>query len=517
MRTHPPLPRRELPRPLCLTCTAKVRPEQTCSRCRRRRRVFYRSPTGAALCRSCGEPRPACHLCNRPRRRYGRTPDGEPLCETCWKHHPTARRPCRDCHGIDRLRDFGRCAACAARHQLDQVLGGPDATVPAVLQPVRDALLRTTPEALLKKLAPASGCRPILDQLVATGRPVTHETLDACRPAKSVDHLRAALVAGGALPARDEHLAHLERWLTAAYARIPAGDDRRALRSYTTWHHLRRLRRPRKTPTTRAPTTRTLTSTTRGQADGVRGEIGVAIRFLAHLHGQGLTLRTCRQEHLDAWLAQGAPARARVGLFLQWTARHGYPPLHASARLHQSGTEKILHDRRWALVRRLAHAPDSGLDATIRAAGLLVLLFAQPPSRIILLTTHHLTEHDDGTLQVRLGSHPTPMPAPLDDLLRHLADHPRGRSATEPLASAGWLFPGGQAAHPMSASHLAHRLKAIGLRPRAARHTALMDLAGQLPAVVVSRLLGFHQNTADRWRDDAQGLSPDYAADLTRR
>jgi hypothetical protein len=37
-------------------------------------------------------------------------------------------------------------------------------------------------------------------------------------------------------------------------------------------------------------------------------------------------------------------------------------------------------------------------------------------------------------------------------------------------------------------------------RPRMARNTALVELASELPAVVVSRLLGVHQNTADAWK-----------------
>lgn len=44
-----------------------------------------------------------------------------------------------------------------------------------------------------------------------------------------------------------------------------------------------------------------------------------------------------------------------------------------------------------------------------------------------------------------------------------------------------------------------------------------MDIAAELPAVVVSRLLGFHQNTADLWQRERQGFSPEYAADLALR
>ncbi|MGW1292933.1 hypothetical protein [Streptomyces sp. NPDC002533] len=44
-----------------------------------------------------------------------------------------------------------------------------------------------------------------------------------------------------------------------------------------------------------------------------------------------------------------------------------------------------------------------------------------------------------------------------------------------------------------------------------------MDIASELPAFVISRLLGFHQSTSDNWTRESQGFGADYAADLGRR
>ncbi|MFF3055001.1 hypothetical protein [Streptomyces sp. NPDC057909] len=44
-----------------------------------------------------------------------------------------------------------------------------------------------------------------------------------------------------------------------------------------------------------------------------------------------------------------------------------------------------------------------------------------------------------------------------------------------------------------------------------------MDIASELPAVVISRLLGFHQSTGDNWTRESQGFGADYAAELSRR
>ncbi|MGW1550949.1 hypothetical protein [Streptomyces sp. NPDC002346] len=332
---------------------------------------------------------------------------------------------------------------------------------------------------------------------------MSHETLDDCRPIKVVRHLRVVLVAGGALPWRDEHLAELEHWLVQAYARIASMEERNALRGYITWHHLRRLRRLGGK------------SVTHGQALGVRHEVSANVRLLAWLETQGCDLASCTQDHIDAWLAEGGVNRTMVRAFLMWTSRHSLAPaLHVPFHRAEFSAEVIAQDQRWDLVRRLAH--DEGLDDVDRTAGLLVLLFAQQPSRITQLTTEHVIDNGD-KVTVRLGKVPADMPSPLDELVRRLVKRRRGHSAVRLAEEPPWLLPGGYSGRPLAAAELSHRLKQIGICPRAARHTALMDIATDLPVVVVSRLLGFHQNTADLWHRESQGFGPEYAADLTRR
>lgn len=489
--------------PVCGTCHIEAHPPKVCSQCGLLRRVAYRTTSGEPLCKRCVEPKGPCSQCDRNRPTYGRTAEGKPLCETCWNRHERARRACTQCGTIERLFHFGLCAGCAARRQLSLALSGPDGTVDAELEPVYSALVRVTPpHALLGWLRRSAGSRDILNQLVQRSGPVTHEVLDDCRPVKVARHLRAVLVAGGALPERDEHLAVLELWLARAYARIPSTEDRQVLRSYITWQHLRQLRRGGR-------------PVTQGQAQGVRHEAATAVRLLQWLDRQGCTLTSCSQDHLDAWMADGPVNRSRVRAFLTWATRRGSaPPLEFPAETRDFGAEVIAQDHRWQLVRRLVH--DEALDHLLRAAGLLVLLFAQPPSRIILLTADHVIDTGE-SVSIQLGKVPAELPPPLDDLVRHLVRRRRGHSATVPAEEPPWLFPGGYAGRPMSAAHLSHRLKQIGIRPRAGRHTALMDIAAELPAVVVSRLLGFHQNTADLWQHQSQGFSPEYAADLVRR
>ncbi len=53
--------------------------------------------------------------------------------------------------------------------------------------------------------------------------------------------------------------------------------------------------------------------------------VTVAIEFLNWLHDHGLTLPECRQEHLDAWLADGPSTRRIVDRFLPWAIRPAHP------------------------------------------------------------------------------------------------------------------------------------------------------------------------------------------------
>jgi hypothetical protein len=60
-------------------------------------------------------------------------------------------------------------------------------------------------------------------------------------------------------------------------------------------------------------------------------------------------------------------------------------------------------------------------------------------------------------------------------------------------------------------------MKALGIHARPARNTTLIDLAADLPAVVLSQMLDLHLNTATRWTAAAGSPAAGYAADLLRR
>ncbi|MFJ8403567.1 hypothetical protein ACIQ9K_24210 [Streptomyces microflavus] len=348
--------------------------------------------------------------------------------------------------------------------------------------------------------------RSVLEALAVGHGPVTHEVLDRFAAARSVDYLRAALVATGALPARDEQLARLERWLVRTIARVSSAEERRILRNYTNWQPLRKLRR--------LPAGQLVTH---GRADTVRIEVRNVARLLEWLRDGGTTLAACTQDQVDAWLTEGPTTRATVRGFLLWTSRRGHSrPLTAPIISTYFAARTISKDQRWALVRRLVH--DEQLQVADRAAGLLLLLllFAQPVGRISRLTTEHIVDCGD-TLALKLGRVSVEIPAPLDDLIRQLVNRRAGRAATVPLEEPKWLFHSLYAGQPIDPHTLGRRLKAIGVPPQLARHASLMDISSELPAFVISRLLGFHQSTGDNWTRESQGFGADYAAEVSCR
>ena len=118
----------------------------------------------------------------------------------------------------------------------------PDPHLASALAPIRDAVLAVdNPRTALGWLARSRGA-DLLGRIAHAQLPLTHAALDDQPPGMSIEHLRRMLVAAGALPERNEHLARLEHFAAALLETVDNVEDRRILRSFTTWHVLHRLR-----------------------------------------------------------------------------------------------------------------------------------------------------------------------------------------------------------------------------------------------------------------------------------
>lgn len=176
-------------------------------------------------------------------------------------------------------------------------------------------------------------------------------------------------------------------------------------------------------------------------------------------------------------------------------------------RLQIPRAEPLTQRARLDLVKAILTS-DTGSPAT-RAAACLMLLYAQPASRIVRLTVDDVTRDGDEVL-LRLGDPPVPVPEPFAALLLAAADQ-RDNMTTATNPDSRWLFPGRRAGQPLHPGSLLDQIRALGIPNQAARTAALRQLVLQAPAPVVAQALGYHPITTQWHRADAGGTWTHYA------
>jgi hypothetical protein len=529
-----PAAREDNGKPLCANClvTDPVNLEQ-CIHCRRRRRVSTRSPDGpvcatcvprrTAICSMCGRAAPSivstttgqprCGACARARACCSRCGQSAtvragtremPLCGHCAVPDPSFWKTCPGCGAGGRLTS-GVCSRCHLHQQLQTLLTDASGQISPQLRRLHETLAGVDRPATALTWLKNPTVRSVLADLASGQRPLSHAALDDLAPSKPIEHLRSVLVATAALHARDEHLARIERWVTETLNEHHQLDEKELLHRYVVWHVLRRLRQRIHGA-----------DTTYGQLDLVRRRVRAAIGLLDWLRGHGLTLATCQQADLDAWLtSEDVSHRAEAGHFVRWAISQRLNPNLRFAATRWTGPAGPLdQEERWHQAKRLLH--DDNLDTDDRVAGLLLLLYAQRPATISRLTVDDIDTNDD-TVTLSFGSVPIVLPEPLSILVHELVTARRGHAVLGDQGASPWLFPGGQPGRPVSADRLGHRLRLIGLRPAEARSTALFQLATELPAAVLARMLGIHITVAVQWQQYSAGDWTNYAADISRR
>jgi hypothetical protein len=198
----------------------------------------------------------------------------------------------------------------------------------------------------------------------------------------------------------------------------------------------------------------------------------------------------------------------------RWASKQKLTSLDLPA-IKRGGPQRILDtEARWDQARRLLH--DDAIKPEDRVAGLLVLLYAQWPAAVSRLTLDHVQAGDDQVL-LSLGRQPLVLPEPLAGLVRQLIATRRGHAAIGDQGTSTWLFPGGQPGRPVSAYQLAERIRQLGISPGQARSTALFQLATDLPAAILARMLGIHITVAVAWQRASAGDWAAYAAEVSRR
>jgi hypothetical protein len=500
--------------PVCTTREAKRRPQwvpptRECVVCKRQRPCVHASGD-QPMCRSCANRHPSrhqpCAFCGELRPITARSSAG-PECGSCRRRRmhakitcqrcqqtarPSGSQPgfcgpcagervahiCGECGARERNHTAGRCAACSLKARVQELIkGGAPVAVTALSGYLTALATSPKPASTLNWMTSGAnqsrGFR-ILARLISGELPLTHEALDALdRP--TADHLRAHLVRHGALPQRPQRATELARLIDREVRRVPDGPDRMHLRTFAIWkvhHDLARKERQQKA--------------SRHADLGPRARVRVAADLLLWLAERDLTLATLEQEHLDWWLVDGTSYRRHVRAFIVWTVKHKITgPLTVIPPATRRHAAPLDPDRRRVLLRSLL--TDEQIDLRDRVAGLLVVVFPQRISRLVLLTIDDV-HHSDGQVQLAIGRDPLLLPEPLATLLQltHQTD-------------STWRIHGGRGGNHLSETYMRERLTRLGIKALRARTAANRQLATHLPAAILAGLLGFAGQTTERW------------------
>ena len=409
---------------------------------------------------------------------------------------------CGVCGREDKLYERRRCERCALARRATELMAGPDGKVPAALLGVHDTIVASaTPRKALNWLRLGAGA-PILAGMARGTIDVSHEALDAQPRTRAANHVRQMLVAHGVLVPRDDQLAALERLNADTIAAIGRPEDRKIVAAFASWRVLRRLRR-RAEPNTAG---RTAIQHARNQVLG-------AVRFLDWLAAHHLTLPTCTQGDLELWLATGPSSRYEVHHFVEWTSARKHSAKLTVPPLAGRPGDALDAEARWKIIHTLLRDP--GIEVADRVAGCFVLLYAQPLSRVAVITVDQIAANDTG-ISIRFGTQDLAVNDPLASYLTTLIatgrSHHIGIGSTAP---SNWLFPGHLPGRPITALRLGQRLRIFGIDARAARRAAQQQLAAEVPAIVLAEMLGIATTTAVDWVHAAGGDWANYAAATT--
>ncbi|WP_306211665.1 site-specific integrase [Actinoplanes sp. RD1] len=275
-------------------------------------------------------------------------------------------------------------------------------------------------------------------------------------------------MACGLLPAIDKQILLFERWLHQHLTAVGDPDHAQLLRRFATWHLLPRLRARAETPPI-SPAGRRYAGEQIDQASALLGCLAARDRALAD----------CTRADVDAWAVEhSASARANVRGFLQWSASNRLSPRFKLPTAQGPGGTPLPERGRTRLLGR--PLTDDRTPLRTRVAAMILLIYAQPVSRITRLTIDDIIRDTDQIL-LRLGDPPSPMPEPAAVLLLEYLGQ---RTATN--RDSRWLFPG---------------------RRTAAIRQHVLDL----PAPIVATALGYHQVTTARLAAEAGTTWSTYA------
>ena len=420
----------------------------------------------------------------------------QPACAACTRNDPVYA--CIDCGREDN--PFGRrCGPCEVHVRLTGLLSDPSGRIHPRLRPVFDALLAAPrPQSTLYWLTRASSRPDILRDMALGELDISHATFEAMPDHRAVHYIRDLLAGVGVLAPYHPGLERITPWLRGILTSVPK-QHADLIDRFARWQLLRRLR-----------LLGGQDKITRSGEQNARAVILSTVRFLAWLDEHDTTITATTQADLDRYLVRYPGRAPMLVVFLDWTARTGITadPARPDARRGLLPEVTLSDHDRWRHVERLLH--DDTMQLYARIAGLFILLFAQPLSRICRMTPEQVTLRSDGTVAVTFDTVPIEMPELLDQLaLDQLARSHHDRYANH---HKRWLFPGRHAGRHLATENIRKRLVSRGIHPAMGRKAAMFQLAAEIPTPVLAELLGLSSVTATRWATLAARDWSQYAA-----
>lgn len=491
--------------------------ELSCGRCRRPVRLPWRETPPASghdrglarvvamhkwpegyICQNCYsracETYGRCANCGVDRLVPGITSDGGRICADC--AGGLGDFTCHRCGREGRTYKAKTCERCALTDRLRDVLDDGSGSVRTELVPlfesVRGMHRPRSGIVWLSKPAPAA----ILRALAQSEAPLTHDGLDTLGPPKSATHIRDLLMECGVLPRVDRFLHLFEQWLPGWLASISDVEHRKTLERFATWEVLRNLR---------MTAAQKPIGNYRNQVS--RDQLRQAAAFLADLASHGRSLPDCGQADIDRWLADTSAVRQQSRRFLRWAINRGHTRRLRLPKAVRAHSAPISQKQRLDLIRRV-HTGE-GMAPIDRVVALLILLYAQPLSKIARLTTDDVI-HDEDEVLIRLGDPPIPVPAPFANVLTdYVANRSNLMTATNP--NSRLLFPGRRAGQPIHPTSLRLRLQVLGIPNLNGRARAIREMLLRAPAPVIAGMLGYHPNCTEKLAAEAGATWKRYA------
>ncbi|MFE7720819.1 hypothetical protein ACFU44_17445 [Nocardia rhizosphaerihabitans] len=477
--------RRPLPRSVCPRCgkldrcTRQILDESSiCDAC------YLRFRRNAQLCPHCLELKVLAFHDDRK----------QPACAAC-----TGNEPMFGCPGCGRedQRYGSHCARCTLAERATRLLADHSGRIHPRLQPVFDAWMaghrhQTTLTWLIRR----SSCPEILQAMAQGELPISHATFDELPSTRNINYIRDLLTATGVIEPYDPRVARAAHWINDLLSIMPK-HHADLVERFARWKLLRRMH-----------LLEAQGRITNSTVENARADFLGALRLLIWLDDHGLALAEANQHVIDRYLAEFPSRRCTIARFIDWTNQTCITDELHIPEPPRPDIQVVLGDeQRWGHVETLLH--DTTIRRYSRIAGLFMLLFAQPLSRICRMTTDQVKLSTDA-VSVTFDTIPVEMPEPLDQLLREHLEHPGLAS----YANRGiWLFPGRMPGRHLVSENIRGELVGRGIQPNHARKAALFSLAATMPTPVLAELLGLSNTTAGRWAALSASSWAQYTAD----